>query len=156
MKKALLFLIFVGTFSMQSMAQEQGDSRIHALGTYNLRFGEFGAGAGAEFFFMDKFAVMPSFVKYFPRIGNTSNFSLDLRYYVTEGPSQLYFMAGYSQTFQNNQPGQPGTRQNYVGANVGVGAYIILTEWVGLSTEFRFQSQFRQESGFRVGFAFPL
>jgi len=156
MKRSLLILMFLGVLSIHSNAQEQGDSRIHALGTYNLRFGEFGAGAGAEFFFMDKFAVMPSFVKYFPRVGNTSNFSFDLRYYVTEGPSQLYFMAGYSQTFQNNQPGQPGTRQNYVGANVGVGAYIILTEWVGLSTEFRFQSQFRQESGFRVGFAFPL
>lgn len=156
MKKALLILMFLGMFSIHSNAQKQGDSRIHALGTYNLRFGEFGAGAGAEFFFMDKFAVMPSFVRYFPRVGNTSNFSFDLRYYVTEGPSQLYFMAGYSQTFQNNQPGQPGTRQNYVGANVGVGAYIILTEWVGLSTEFRFQSQFRQESGFRLGFAFPL
>ncbi|MFN3998020.1 hypothetical protein [Algoriphagus sp.] len=156
MKKTLLFLVFVSVFSIDAFAQEQGDTRIHALGTYNLRFGEFGVGAGAEYFFIDKFAVMPSFVKYFPQVGNTSNFSFDLRYYVTEGPSQLYFMAGYSQTFENNQPGQPGTKRDYVGANVGVGAYIVLTEWVGLSTEFRFQSQFRQESGFRLGFAFPL
>lgn len=156
MKKWLLVLLLLSSIAIQAHAQEKGDTRIHALGTYGLRFGEFGAGAGAEFFFADKFAVMPSFVKYFPQVGNTSNFSFDLRYYVTEGPSQLYFMAGYSQTFQNNQPGQAGTSQNFVGANAGVGAYIVLTEWVGLSTEFRFQSQFRQESGFRVGLAFPL
>ncbi|WP_111671564.1 hypothetical protein [Algoriphagus litoralis] len=156
MKKALLFFVLMGALVIQSEAQEKGDARLHALATYGLRFGEFGAGAGAEFFFADKFALMPSFVKYFPEVGNSSNLSFDLRYYVTEGPSQLYFMAGYSQTFQNNQPGQPGVKQNYVGANVGVGAYIVLTEWVGLSTEFKFQSQFRQEPGFRIGLAFPL
>lgn len=156
MKKALLFFLILGAFSSHSFAQEKGDARIHALGTYGLRFREFGAGAGAEFFFADKFAVMPSYVRYFPEVGKSSNFSFDLRYYLTEGPSQLYLMAGYSQTFLNTQPGQPGTNQNYVGANVGVGAYITLTEWVGLSTEFRFQSQLRQETGFRVGFAFPL
>lgn len=156
MKKALLFLVVTGVFSIHAMAQMKGDARIHGLATYGLRFGEFGAGVGAEFFFADKFAVMPSFIKNFPKVGNTSNFNFDLRYYVTEGPSQLYFLAGYSQTFQNNQPGQAGTNRNFVGANVGVGAYIVLTEWVGLSTEFRFQSQFRQESGFRFGLAFPL
>jgi hypothetical protein len=156
MKKALLFLILVVGFSIVGFAQEKGDARIHALGTYGLRFNEFGVAGGAEYFFADKFAFMPSYTKYFPRVGNTSNFSFDLRYYVTEGPSQLYFMAGYSQTFQNNQPGQPGTRRDFVGANVGVGAYIVLTEWIGLSTEFRFQSQLRQESGFRIGFAFPI
>lgn len=156
MKKALLIFLFLGAFESLSNAQEKGDGRIHALGTYGLRFGEFGAGAGAEYFFADKFAVMPSFVKYFPKVGNSSNFSFDLRYFVTDGPSQLYLMAGYSQTFQNNQPGQAGVNQDFVGANVGVGAYIVLTEWVGLSTEFRFQSQLRQETGFRVGFAFPL
>lgn len=156
MRKAILFFVLTGALVIQSKAQEKGDARIHALGTYGLRFGEFGVGAGAEYFFVDKFAVMPSFVKYFPEIGNSSNFSFDLRYYLTEGPSQLYLIAGYSQTFLNLQPGQPGVNQNFVGANVGVGAYIVLTEWVGLSTEFRFQSQFRQESGFRVGLAFPL
>lgn len=156
MKKALLIFLFLGAFASYSNAQEKGDVRIHALGTYGLRFGEFGAGAGAEYFFADKFAVMPSFVKYLPEVGNSSNFSFDLRYYLTEGPSQLYVIAGYSQTFLNNQPGQAGVSQDYVGANVGVGAYIVLTEWVGLSTEFRFQSQLRQESGFRVGLAFPL
>jgi hypothetical protein len=156
MKRALLvFLLCIGVAAF-SHAQEKGDSRIHALGTYGLRFNEFGAAGGIEFFFADKFAVMPSFTKFFPKVGNFSNFSFDLRYYVTEGPSQVYFLAGYSQTFENNQPGQPGTKRDYVGANAGVGAYIVLTEWMGLSTEFKFQSQFRQEPGFRVGLAFPL
>ncbi len=156
MKKWLLLFFVVLAFSIQSYSQEKGDTRIHALGSYGLRFNEFGLAGGVEYFFVDRFALMPSYTKVFPEVGNASNFSFDLRYYVTEGPSQLYFMAGYSQTFINTQPGQPGTKQNYVGGNVGVGAYIVLTDWVGLSTEFRIQSQFRQESGFRVGFAFPL
>jgi hypothetical protein len=31
-----------------------------------------------------------------------------------------------------------------------------MTDWIGLSTEFKFQSQYPQELGFRVGVAFPL
>jgi hypothetical protein len=156
MKKALLFFLLFGAFALESNAQEKGDARIHALGSYGLRFNSFGLAGGVEFFFADRFALMPSYSKLYPEVGNASNFSFDLRYYVTEGTSQLYFMAGYSQTFQNTQPGQAGTRENYVGANAGVGAYIVLTDWVGLSTEFRIQSQSPSESSFRVGFAFPL
>ncbi|HSF56279.1 MAG TPA: hypothetical protein VLA71_21155 [Algoriphagus sp.] len=156
MKKVLLIFLLLAGFAIHVNAQEKGDARIHALGTFGLKYNEFGVAGGVEFFFADRFAVMPSYTKHFPEVGNASNFSFDLRYYVTEGPSQLYFMAGYSQTFQNTQPGQAGTKKDYVGANAGVGAYIVLTEWVGLSTEFKFQSQVPQESGFRIGLAFPL
>lgn len=156
MKKALLVFLLLGAMATQAQAQEKGDARIHALGTYGLKFNEFGVAGGIEFFFADRFALMPSFTKQFPEVGNVNNFSFDLRYYVTEGPSQLYFMAGYSQTFQNTQPGQAGSKETYVGANAGVGAYIVLTEWVGLSTEFKIQSQSPTESSFRIGFAFPL
>lgn len=156
MKKALILFFFLGAVCFHSQAQEKGDARIHALGTYGLKYNEFGIAGGVEYFFADRFAVMPSYTKLYPEVGNASNFSFDLRYYVTEGASQLYFMAGYSQTFQNTQPGQAGYKKDYVGANAGVGAYIVLTNWVGLSTEFKFQSQTPQEPGFRVGLAFPL
>lgn len=158
MKKAFwifcsLFLISTATFAQ---TQEQGNARFHAYGTYGLRYHNFGAGAGIEYFFVDKFALMPSFTFVFPEVGKESNFSADLRYYVSEGPSQLYFMAGYSQTWQNTQPGGAGTRRNNKGANMGVGAYIRITEGIGLSTEFRFQSPYPREVGFRVGLAVPL
>ena len=156
MIKPLLIIVISLIVCGTAQAQEKGDARIHLLGTYGLKYNAFGVGTGAEYFFVDRFAVMPSYTKLFPQVGNASNFSFDLRYYVTAGPSQLYFIAGYSQTFQNTQPGQPGSKENYVGANAGVGAYIGLADWVGLSTEFRFQSQTPQEAGFRIGLAFPL
>ncbi len=156
MRKALLLFVLLSGFVFQSQAQEKGGTRIHALGSYGLEYKNFGFGGGVEYFFADRFALMPSFLKLNPEIGNLSNFSFDLRYYVTEGPSELYFLAGYSQNFQNIAPGQAGTRQNYVGANVGIGAFIRLTDWVGLSTEFRVQTQYPQEAGFRIGFAFPI
>ena len=145
-------LYFVGL----AQTQEQGNTRFHGYGVYGLRFQNFGVGAGFEYFFVDKFALMPSYTFVFPEVGKESNFSADLRYYVSEGPSQIYFMAGYSQTWQNTQPDGAGTRRNSKGANVGVGAYIGLTEVIGLSTEFRFQSPNPQEVGFRVGLAIPL
>ncbi len=151
-----MFFALLSAFSLQSQAQEKGDARIHAMGSYGLQHQDFGISAGVEYFFADRFALMPSYAKLYPEVGKLSNFSFDLRWYVTGGPSQLYFMAGYSQTFQNTQPGQPGTKENYIGANAGIGAYIVLTSWVGLSTEFRLQTQYPQEAGFRIGLAFPL
>lgn len=156
MKKALLVLLFLSGVAASANAQEQGDFRIHATGFYGLKFDYFGVGGGLEYFFADKFALMPSYTRLFPEVGNASNFSFDLRYYLTEGASQVYVMAGYSQSFQNTAPGDPGTKRDYVGANFGVGAYIPLTDWVGLSSEIKFQSQQPQEAGIKLGFAFPL
>lgn len=158
MKKAIL--IFCATFMLSFVAlaqtQEQGNARFHGFGTYGLRYNNFGVGAGIEYFFVDKFALMPSYTFVFPQVGKESNFSADLRYYVSEGPSQLYFMAGYSQTWVDTQPDGAGTKRNSKGANMGVGAYIRLTDFIGLSTEFRFQSPYPREVGFRVGLALPL
>jgi len=158
MKKALVifFGAFLITFVSMAQTQNQGDARVHVLGTYGLRWNNFGAGVGIEYFFAEHFAIMPSYIRNFPNVGTSSNFNADLRYYVSEGSSQLYFMAGYAQSWENSQPDGAGVRRSYNGANVGVGAYIRLVDWVGLSTEFKFQSTSPQEVGFRVGFAFPL
>ncbi|MEB2778825.1 outer membrane beta-barrel protein [Algoriphagus persicinus] len=158
MRKALLIFCAVCMISFASAAQsqEQGNMRLHGYGTYGLRYHNFGAGAGIEYFFADKFALMPSYTFVFPEVGKESNFSADLRYYVSDGPSQMYFMAGYSQTWVDTQPDGAGTKRNQKGANIGVGAYIHLTEFIGLSTEFRFQSPHPREVGFRVGLAIPL
>lgn len=158
MKKAIvvLGLFLISSFVAEGQSLKQGNSRAHILGTYGLRWKTAGIGGGLEYFFVDNFSIMPSYIYLFPRVGKESNFSADLRYYVSEGPSQLYFTAGYSQSWENTQPDGAGTRRSYQGANVGVGAYIRLADWVGLSTEFKAQSQSRQEVGFRFGFAFPL
>jgi len=156
MKKIILLFFACVIFGSVASAQTQGDSRIHALGSYGLRYKYFGVGAGIEYFFVDNFAFMPSYAKVFPNVGKASNFSADLRYYISVGSSQLYFMAGYSQNWENTNPDGAGTKRTVKGANVGIGAYIPLTDWVGLSTEFKGQSQFPREAGFRLGFAFPL
>lgn len=158
MKKALVifFMSFLFSLTALGQAQSQGDVRIHAIETYGFGYENFGAGAGIEYFFAEKFALMPSYARLFPEVGKGSNFSFDLRHYVSSGTSQLYFMAGYSQNWQNNQPDGAGTTDSFVGANMGVGAYIRITDWVGLSTELKFQSQNPQEVGFRIGLAFPL
>ncbi len=156
MKRILLIFLLLGGIARGAAAQDQGDFRIHATGFIGLKFDDFGIGGGLEYFFADRFALMPSYTKLFPDVGNASNFSFDLRYYLTEGASQIYVMAGYSQSFQNTAPGDPGTKSDFVGANFGVGAYIPFTDWVGLSSEFKFQSQQPQEVGIKLGLAFPF
>lgn len=156
MKKALLLLLVVFGAMGGLKAQDQGDVRIHVLGQYGLKFDDTGIGAGVEYFFAEKFGLMPSYTQIFPEVGNSSNFSTDLRYYLSTGKSQVYLMAGYSLTFENTQPGTAGTKRQLSGANMGVGAVIPLTEWVGLSTEFKFQSQGFAQTYFRFGLAFPL
>ena len=156
MKKFFLLalLLFCGIGHLQ--AQEQGDSRVHLLGQYGLRMKEPGVGAGWEYFFAPNFAFMPSYTQLFPRIGRAGNFSADLRYYLSNEKSQVYVITGYSLSSENSQPDAAGTRRNASGANVGVGAVIPLTDWVGLSTEFKFQSQGIQQTYFRFGLSFPL
>jgi len=156
MKNLLLvtFLLFGSITILQ--AQEQGDSRVHVLGQYGLRMEEPGIGLGWEYFFAPQFGLMPSYTQLFPAIGRAGNFSADLRYYLSKDKSQVYVVTGYSLTSENSQPGAAGTKRNLSGANVGVGAVIPLTDWVGLSTEFKFQSQGFQQTYFRFGLEFPL
>ena len=156
MKKVYLFLIIsFGLFSV-ALAQSQGESRVHVLGQHGLRFNEWGIGAGWEYFFAEQFGLMPSYTRIFPNVGNSSNFSADLRYYLSTGKSQVYAMTGYSLTNENPQPGSAGMKRKYSGANVGVGAVIPVTEWVALSTEFKIQSQGLRQTYFRFGLAFPM
>ena len=156
MKNLLLvtFLLFGSITILQ--AQEQGDSRVHVLGQYGLRMDEPGIGLGWEYFFAPQFGLMPRYTQLFPTIGRAGNFSADLRYYLSKDKSQVYVVTGYSLTSENSQPGAAGTKRNLSGANVGVGAVIPLTDWVGLSTEFKFQSQGIQQTYFRFGLDFPL
>lgn len=156
MKKALLIVLLGLMIQLSAFGQETGDSRVHILGQYGLRLEEWGLGAGWEYYFSENFALMPHYTRIFPRVGNASNFSADLRYYLTTGASPIYVMAGYSLTSENLQPGMAGTRRTNSGANVGVGAVIPLQEWIALSTEFKFQSQGFRQTYFRFGFAFPL
>jgi len=156
MKNLLLvtFLLFGSITILQ--AQEQGDSRVHVLGQYGLRMDEPGIGLGWEYFFAPQFGLMPSYTQLFPTIGRAGNFSADLRYYLSKDKSQVYVVTGYSLTSENSQPGAAGTKRNLSGANVGVGAVVPLTDCVGLSTEFKFQSQGFQQTYFRFGIEFPL
>ncbi len=158
MKKILFTSLLVIGLLSGGLAQslEQGNSRVHVFGTYGLRWEEPGIGGGFEFFFIDNASFMPSYTYIWPQVGNQSNFSADLRYYVSEGASQVYFLVGYSQTWEDTQPDGAGTRRSFKGANVGVGAYLRIADWVGISSEFKYQSESNQEVGFRVGFAFPL
>lgn len=156
MKQLFLLLALLWSSVHFVQAQEQGDSRVHLLGQYGLRLQEPGIGAGWEYFFAPNFALMPSYTQIFPRIGRAGNFSADLRYYLSTEKSQVYVITGYSLSSENAQPEAAGTRRNASGANVGVGAVIPLTDWVGLSTEFKFQSQGIQQTYFRFGISFPL
>lgn len=156
MKKLLLVTFFLFSMCLILQAQEQEDSRLHLLGQYGLRMEEPGIGAGWEYFFAPNFAFMPSYTQLFPRIGRAGNFSADLRYYLSKEKSQVYVITGYSLSSENSQPDAAGSRRNISGANVGVGAVIPLTDWVGLSTEFKFQSQGIRQTYFRFGLQFPL
>lgn len=148
-------LLLFGTVTFLQ-AQEQGDARLHVLGQYGLRMDEPGFGLGWEYFFASQFGLMPSYTQLFPTVGRSSNFSTDLRYYLSKDRSQVYLITGYSLTTENPQPGAAGTKRNLSGANVGVGAVVPLTDWIGLSTEFKFQSQGIQQTYFRFGLEFPL
>ena len=150
MKKFLLILCF--TFFIVSLqAQQQGEVRLMAGGDYRLTIKELGTFIGAEYFFVDKFSLAPAFTVWFPEIGNSFNLNMDLKYYLTEGVSQVYLLAGYSNYWINTQPGDAGLLQSISGGNFGAGAFIKATEQFGFITEFKIQSQNTRWPVLRVG-----
>ncbi len=150
MKKFGLFVVLVCVLG-SAYAQEQGDLRIQAGGDYRLTIKEYGSHLGLEYFFADKFSLAPTFTVWFPELGNSFNLNADLRYFLSEGVSQLYVLVGYTNYWINTQPGNPGVSLTRPGANVGIGAFIKATDRFGFNTEIKFQSQNTRWPVFRVG-----
>lgn len=150
MKKILLILCF-SFLAVSLQAQKQGEARLMAGGDYRLTIKELGTFIGAEYFFVDKFSLAPTFTVWFPEIGNSLNLNVDLKYYLTEGVSQVYLLAGYSNYWINTQPGDAGLLQTRPGGNFGAGAFIKATEQFGFITEFKIQSQNTRWPVLRVG-----
>lgn len=155
MRKLILSMAFC-LLSLSIQAQEQGEVRIQAGGDYKLTIKDYGSHLGFEYFFVDKFSLAPTLTVWFPEIGNSLNLNVDLRYYLTEGVSQLYIVGGYNNYWINTQPGDPGLSINRPGANFGVGALIKATERFGFNTEFKTQSQNTRWPVFRVGAVYLL
>lgn len=155
MKKFVIGFIAFFVFSY-SYAQDQGDLRVQLGGDYKLSIGYFGAHGGLEYFFVDKFSLAPNFTYWFPPVGRTSNLNMDLRYYLTQGSSQLYVMGGYSNYWINTQPGMAGTNETRPGGNFGVGAFLRIMDNLGLNTEFKIQSQNTRQPVLRIGLVFAL
>ena len=155
MKKAvavfLLALMAGGVF-----AQEQGDVRIQLGADYQMQINNLGAHLGLEYLFLDRFALAPSFTYWFPDFGRTTNLNVDLRYYLTEGISQIYVMGGYNNIWINAQPGLPGTTLSQGGGNFGLGAFLDISEKFGINSEFKIQSQNTRQSVLRVGVVFKV
>ncbi len=155
MKKLGLILTLICVLG-SGYAQEQGGLRLQAGGDYRLTIKEFGSHLGVEYFFADRFSLAPTFTVWFPEIGNSFNLNADFRYYLSEGISQLYVVAGYSNYWINTQPGDPGVLVTRPGGNIGAGAFIKATEKFGFNTEIKFQSQNSRWPVFRVGAVFII
>lgn len=155
MKKLAILLVSLLTISI-AQAQEQGDIRFQLGADYKLQINDIGANAGFEFLFADNFAIAPNFTYWSPNFGRSMNLNVDLRYYITEGPSQLYVLGGYSNYWDNTQPGLPGTTLVRSGANFGMGSYFVITETLGVNTEFKFQSQNTRQPVLRIGIVYNL
>lgn len=155
MKKYVLILISVIYVSLAN-AQEQGDLRVQIAGDYKLQINDFGGNAGFEYFFADRFSFAPSFNYWFPDIGRSYSLNADLRYYLSEGISQVYLLAGYNNLWLNLQPGEPGQVLSRAGGNFGIGAFLDLFDQFGIITEFKMQSQNTRQPVLRVGVVFKV
>jgi len=155
MRKIIFILLFTWITGL-SMAQEQGDFRIQIGPDYKLQINDLGAHAGLEYLFIDRFSLAPSFTYWFPDFGRSSNLNMDLRYYLTEGVSQIYVLGGYNNLWINAQPGLPGTTLSRPGGNFGLGAFLDVAANFGLNTEFKIQSQNTRQPVLRVGLVFKV
>lgn len=155
MKKSLVLFLLFASFQL-AKAQEQGDMRVQLGVDYRFQINIIGANGGVEYFFVDKFSIVPNFTYWFPSVGRETNLNMDLRYYITEGVSQIYLLGGYNNLWLNTQPGLPGTTISRPGGNFGVGSYFDLVGNLGMNTEFKVQSQNTRQTVLRVALVFKL
>ncbi|TVP52236.1 MAG: hypothetical protein EA341_03555 [Mongoliibacter sp.] len=155
MKKLFFIILFFSSLGF-NYAQEQGDFRLQLGADYRLRINEVGANAGIEYLFVDNFSIAPNFSYYFPDFGRISNLNVDLRYYLTQGVSQVYILGGYNNYWENFQPGLPGQSRTRPGGNFGAGAFFDVGETLGFITEFKIQSQNTRIPVLRLGVVMTL
>ncbi|SIS49312.1 hypothetical protein SAMN05421761_10156 [Belliella pelovolcani] len=149
--KKIILILFLSFLTAGVFAQQHGEARLMAGGDYRLTIKDLGTFIGVEYFFADRLSLAPTFTVWFPDIGNSFNLNADLKYYLTEGVSQVYVLAGYSNYWINTQQGDPGLLQTRPGGNLGVGAYLAATEKFGFITEVKMQSQNTRWPVLRVG-----
>jgi hypothetical protein len=155
MKKSIVFFLLILPFQF-AKAQEQGDLRLQLGAEYRFQINNIGANVGAEFFFVDRFSIAPNFTYWFPNVGRETNLNVDLRYYITEGVSQIYVLGGYNNFWINTQPGLPGTTLSRAGGNFGIGSYFDLIGNLGMNTEFKIQSQNTRQNVLRIALVWRL
>ncbi len=160
MKKLFFIILFFSSLGF-NYAQEQGDFRLQLGADYRLNVrgqggSDVGANAGIEYLFADNFSIAPNFSYYFPDFGRISNLNVDLRYYLTQGVSQVYILGGYNNYWENFQPGLPGQSRTRPGGNFGAGAFFDVGETLGFITEFKIQSQNSRLPVLRLGVVMNL
>ncbi|MEO9804841.1 MAG: outer membrane beta-barrel protein [Reichenbachiella sp.] len=137
MKTILVSLTLIVLFATNgAQAQNQGDIRVNA-GLINL-FSPYGGdyrigfGVGGEYLITDVISVAASHYLTNKDSNKLNVFSVDGRYYLMTGTTQVYGIAGIS--FIGGRRGLSET-----GLAVGAGAIFVMSDHIGINTELKYQ-----------------
>jgi hypothetical protein len=157
MKKLLLIFAFI-LASTVTYAQDKHEIRIYpGAEQIGFRSNHFAANLGLEYFILDNISIVPSYShSLFLGRSKYQTLNLDSRFYMTKGTYQWYGFTGIT----NNRGRLWGEEcivlTNFVGANLGFGAVIKLSDRFGVNPEIKHQVMREGRTVARLGLVFML
>lgn len=145
------------------IAQEQGDLTVGLNVIYTRGLKEEGLNIGVEYMFIDRFAVSPSWSSYLvDPMASLNSLNIDFRYYTPlSGKLKVYTVLGINRSTIKQDIeffGIPiGTAENsQTGLNAGLGAYLSLTEHLGVHTQLKYATALIDEAVIQAGVFYKI
>jgi len=140
--KRLLVICILLFYIKCADAQVAGEGRIQLANEFGFETNLFGFGLSGEYFIIDRLSISPSIIALLPETGKATSLDLNVRYYITQGISQLYGMGGFNYFRRRLEFAPPEDNlRNVPGLNIGMGYIYRLSEEFSIDSNLRFQPQ---------------
>jgi len=141
----------------QTKAQVVGEARIKLANDIGFGTNLFGFGLGGEYFVIDRLSVAPTIVVLLPETGKATSYDLNVRYYFTQGISQLYGLGGFNYFRRRLEFAPPEVNlRNAPGFNIGMGYLYRMSEEFSIDGNLRFQPQNNNNVVFGIGIIYHI
>ena len=155
--KNSLFIFLLVAFAAQAQAQDKGTIRASLDVLYGEGASEAGFNLGGEYLITSKVSAAPSYTFYFVEgEGDLTQINIDARYYLMNGPVQLYALGGYASLRASADAGPVRITVSDGGFNFGGGVIVPLPGRLDLNAQIKYSTPGDGQAVFQGGITYTF